>query len=104
MKASLKNFITDNLLIILVTLSLLFIAISATGYLHTQKKQAEIKLVQDVFFSGCIEGNSTDLEYRRNCGRAAKAYANGHLDYKAYGQTLTWDEEARLYVIKGEVK
>jgi hypothetical protein len=99
-----KNFIKDNLFLITITILLLLGAVSMTRYLHIQKKQAEIKLVQDVFFSGCIEGNSTDLEYRRTCGRAAKAYANGHLDYKAYGQTLTWDEEARLYVIKGEVK
>lgn len=98
-----KNFIKDNLFLIVITILLLLGAVSVVGYLHNQKKQAEIKLLEDVFFSGCVK-DSSDLEYRRTCGRAASAYVNGHLDYKAYGQTITWDEEARMYMIKGEVK
>lgn len=99
-----KKFIKDNVMIIIAISVPLSAGIFVSGYFQHQSKQAEIKLVEDVFFNECIKKNDADLEYRRTCGRAAKAYANGHLDYKAYGQTITWDEEARMYVIKGEVK
>lgn len=70
---------------------------------QNRQEKAEIKLAEDVFFQGCAQGNN-DLEFRRSCGKAAHAYANGKIDYEAYGKTITWDKEARMYVVKGEKK
>lgn len=61
----------------------------------------EKKAIEDMAFVGCA-GGSTDLEFRKACGRYAKAYASGKQDYEAFGKTITWDDEARMYVIKGE--
>lgn len=76
------------------------LAFTAFSFQIKQDK-AEIKLAEDVFFQGCARGNN-DLEFRRSCGKAAHAYAHGKIDYEAYGKTITWDKEARMYVIKGD--
>lgn len=92
-----KNNLTAILALVVVATILVF------STLHFQERQtkAEIKLAEDVFFQGCAQGNN-DLEFRRICGKAAYAYANGKIDYQAYGKTITWDKEARMYVVKGD--
>ena len=96
-----KKFFLDNLPPILLTFVMISVLVISLVYLQILKQRAESKFVEDVFFSSCVKSDS-DIEHRRTCGRAAKAYANGKADYVAYGKTVTWDEEARLYVIKGE--
>lgn len=77
------------------------ILLSAMLIMAIGSSRQHTKLAEDAFFSECVKNNS-DLEFRRNCGKAAYAYANGKIDYQAYGKTITWDKEARMYVIKGD--
>lgn len=85
------------LIMVAVLLGYLFV------HLKNNRDQAEAELIENVFFQGCVK-DSSDIEHRRTCGRAAHAYANGKLDYQAYGKTITWDKEARTYIIKDDVK
>lgn len=75
--------------------------VSYVGYQAQQR--AERNLIETVVFNECVS-KGVDIEMRRVCGRFAKAYADGKKDYIAWDKTLTWDIEARTYVVKETAK
>lgn len=59
------------------------------------------KILSAEFFRGCIQGHEQDIQHRRECNKAAKAFPNRE-SYTFYDKTLVWDEEARMYIVKGD--
>lgn len=94
-----KEFIDKNFFLVGVVIAVLLF--SMFKFLNYKMDQSQAAIIETVVFNECIE-TASDIEMRRVCGRFAKAYANGKQDYQAWGKTLTWDEEARTYVIKAE--
>lgn len=83
-----------------VALCLVLVALGSWSY-YNEYKETENKIIEENVFKDCVFGVPTrDIEYRRACGKAAYAFAHGKKDYEVYGQTYTWDKEARIYVVK----
>lgn len=94
-----KAFLDKNFFFVGVVIAVLLF--SMFKFLNYKMDQSQAAMIETVVFNECVE-TASDIEMRRVCGRFAKAYANGKQDYQAWGKNLTWDEEARTYVIKAE--
>ena len=95
-----KEFLDKNFFLVGVV-SAVILVFAMFKFLNYKMDQSQAAMIETVVFNECVE-TASDIEMRRVCGRFAKAYANGKQDYQAWGKTLTWDEEARTYVIKAE--
>lgn len=58
------------------------------------------KIISAEFFRACIQGHERDVQHRRECNKAAQGWPDRN-SYTFYDKTLVWDEEARMYIVKG---
>lgn len=77
-----------------------FIFLMVGGFVGFIEHQND-KILSAEFFRGCIQGHEQDIQHRRECNKAAKAFPDLE-SYTFYDKTLVWDEEARMYIVKGD--
>lgn len=81
-------------------LAIPFAVLMVGGFLGFIEHQND-KIISAEFFRSCIEGYEQDIKHRRECNKAAEAFPNRE-SYTFYDKTLVWDEEARIYAVKGD--
>lgn len=90
------RFFKDKPYMVAIPLAMLMVG-GFVGFIEHQND----KILSEKFFRVCIQAHEQDIQHRRECNKAAEAFPDLE-SYTFYDKTLVWDEEARMYIVKGD--